>query len=209
LGTNKATSIWGTAMATLQYGRRVTLPWHALLPAAAAGFVASLGGAWLVTQVSPDFLRKFMPVLLVAVLIYTLAKKELGRHHAPRFAGGSEVAVACGIGAVVGFYDGFFGPGTGSFFVFLIVRLLGYDFLHASASAKLLNTATNLSALMLFSFKGHVWWHFAVVMAVANVVGSLLGTHMALKHGTGFVRGAFLLVVSALICKTAYDAFLR
>jgi uncharacterized membrane protein YfcA len=209
LGTNKATSIWGTAMATLQYSRRVTLPWHALLPAAGAGFVASLGGAWLVTQVSPDFLRKFMPVLLVAVLIYTLAKKELGRHHAPRFSGGCEVAVACGIGAVVGFYDGFFGPGTGSFFVFLIVRLLGYDFLHASASAKLLNTATNLSALILFSFKGHVWWHFAVFMAVANVAGSLLGTHMALKHGTGFVRGAFLLVVSALICKTAYDAFLR
>jgi uncharacterized membrane protein YfcA len=154
-------------------------------------------------------LRKFMPLVLVALLIYTLAKKELGRHHAPRFSGRAEVLVACGIGAVVGFYDGFFGPGTGSFFVFLIVRLLGYDFLNASASAKLLNTATNLSALILFSAKGHVWWHFAVVMAAANVAGSLLGTHMALKHGTGFVRVAFLLVVSALICKTGYDAFLR
>lgn len=209
LGTNKGASIWGTGMATWQYSRRVTMRWNALLPAAAVGLVASMGGAWLVTIVSPEFLRKFMPVVLVAVLVYTLARKELGRHHAPRFSGSTEVAVACGIGALVGFYDGFFGPGTGSFFVFLIVRILGYDFLNASAAAKLLNTATNFSALILFALKGHVWWHFALVMAVANVLGSLMGTHMALKHGTGFVRGAFILVVLALICKTAYDAFLR
>lgn len=209
LGTNKGTSVWGTAMATLQYSRRVNLRWSALLPAATFGFVASMGGAWLVTVVSPEFLRKFMPVVLVAVLAYTLARKELGRHHAPRFSGRAEIAAACGIGTLIGFYDGFFGPGTGSFFVFLIVRILGYDFLNASAAAKLLNTATNFAALILFALKGHVWWHFVLVMAVANVAGSLMGTHMALKHGTGFVRGAFILVVSALICKTAYDAFLR
>jgi uncharacterized membrane protein YfcA len=120
-----------------------------------------------------------------------------------------EAGLASGIGAVVGFYDGFFGPGTGSFFVFLFVRLLGYDFLHASASAKLLNTATNLAALVLFTLKGHVWWHFALVMALANVLGSLAGTHLALKHGTGFVRKVFIVVVTALIFKTGYDAFLR
>jgi uncharacterized membrane protein YfcA len=133
----------------------------------------------------------------------------MGRHHAPQFSGKAETIAACGIGCLVGFYDGFFGPGTGSFFVFLIVRVLGYDFLHASASAKLLNTATNSAALLLFAYKGHVWWHFAAVMAVANVIGSLAGTRMALKHGTGFVRGVFILVVSALILKTGYDAFLR
>ena len=115
------------------------------------------------------------------------------------------IAVALGIGA----YDGFFGPGTGSFFVFLFVRVLGYDFLNASASAKLLNVATNIAALILFSFKGYVWWHLALPLAVANVVGSVLGTHMALKHGTGFVRGIFIFVVGVLILKTGYDAFLR
>ena len=108
-----------------------------------------------------------------------------------------------------GFYNGFIGPGTGSFFVFLFVRWLGYDFLNASASAKLVNTATNLSALLLFAYKGHVWWHIALTLAVANVLGSLLGTHMALKHGARFVRVVFILVVSALILKTGYDAFLR
>ncbi len=208
-GTNKAASVWGTGIATVQYSRRVQLPWASLAPAAFAALIASFGGAWLVTQVSPEFLRKLLPVILVAVLIYTLSRKQLGREHAPRFQGQKEVLAASGIGAVIGFYDGFFGPGTGSFFVFLLVRVLGYDFLHASAGAKLLNTASNIAALILFTLKGHVWWHFALAMALANILGSLMGTHLALKHGTGFVRGMFILVVSALILKTSYDAWLR
>lgn len=208
-GVNKGASVWGTAMATWQYSRRVEMRWSALLPAAAAGLAGSLGGAWLVTVASPEFLRRLLPLVLLAVLVYTLAKKDMGRVHAPRYSGRRETLVACIIGGVIGFYDGFFGPGTGSFFVFLFVRWLGYDFLNASASAKLLNTATNISALGLFVWKGHIWWHFVLAMALANVVGSLLGTHMALKHGAGFVRGMFVLVVSALILKTGYDAFLR
>ena len=117
--------------------------------------------------------------------------------------------VLCGIGFVIGCYDGFFGPGTGSFFVFLMVRLLGYDFLNASACSKLLNATSNASALALFAWQGHVWWHLTLVLALANVAGSLLGTRMALQHGAGFVRGMFIVVVTALICKTSYDAFLR
>lgn len=208
-GINKGASVWGTAVATAQYARRVHLRWAALLPAAAAGFIGALTGAWLVTVISPDFLRKALPFVLLAVLLYTVLKKELGRHHAPRFTGGAETAVVCGIGAMLGFYDGFFGPGTGSFLVFLFVRWLGYDFLNASASAKLINTATNVAALALFAYKGLVWWHFALTMAVANVAGSLLGARLALKHGAGFVRLVFIGVVSALILKTGFDAFLK
>lgn len=209
LGTNKSAAVWGTGIATWQYSRRVQMRWQAMLPAALAGFAGAFAGAWTVTIVSADFLRKLLPLILVLVLIYTLAKKELGRHHAPRLDGRAEAAAACAIGLAIGFYDGFFGPGTGSFFVFLFVRLLGYDFLNASVSAKLLNLATNIAALILFALKGHVWWHFAVPLAVANVLGSVLGAHMALKHGTGFVRGIFIVVVCALILKTGYDAFLR
>ncbi|MCR5884625.1 TSUP family transporter [Rhizobacter sp. J219] len=205
-GTNKGASVWGTAWATLQYARRVELRWAALLPAAGAALAGSFAGAWAVTLVSASGLRRLLPFVLLGVLVYTLVRKDLGRHHAPRFSGRAEAAVASALGAVIGFYDGFFGPGTGSFFVFAFVRLLGYDFLSASASAKLLNTATNASALVLFAFKGHVWWHIAAAMAVANVVGSLLGTRLALKHGAGFVRGVFILVVSALIAKTGWDA---
>jgi uncharacterized membrane protein YfcA len=208
-GTNKSASVWGTAIAAAQYSRRVQMSWAALLPAAAAGFAGSFGGAWAVTVMSPDFLRKLLPIVLVLVLAYTLAKKELGRHHAPRLSARGEIWAASTIGLGVGFYDGFFGPGAGSFFVFLFVRWLGYDFLNASASAKLLNTATNLAALILFAAKGHVWWHFALVLALANIMGSLIGTHMALKHGASFVRVVFIVVVGALILKTGYDAFMR
>lgn len=209
LGTNKSASVWGTTISAWKYSRRVDIPWAALTPAIAISFAGSFAGAWAVTVISSEFLRKLLPVILVLVLIYTLLKKDMGRHHAPRYAGRAQTLMACAIGLVIGFYDGFFGPGTGSFFVFLFVRLLGYDFLNASVSAKLLNIATNLAAIMLFAMKGHVWWHFALPLALANVVGSLLGTHMALRHGTGFVRGIFILVVSALILKTGYDAFLR
>lgn len=208
-GNNKGASIWGTAFATWQYSRRVEMRWHALAPAAVAGFVGSMAGAWLVTLISPEFLRQLLPLILLLVLGYTLAKKELGRVHAPVYAGRTEAMLASAIGLFIGFYDGFFGPGTGSFFVFLFVRLLGYDFLSASASAKLLNTATNAAALLLFAAKGHIWWHLALSMALANVLGSLLGTRLALQHGAGFVRGIFILVVGALILKTSYDAFLR
>ena len=208
-GINKGASIWGTAVATAQYARRVDMRWKALLPAAAVGFAGSLTGAWLVTIVSGGFFRKLLPFVLLAVLLYTLVKKDMGRHHRPRFTGRAETLAACCIGLLLGFYDGFFGPGTGSFLVFLFVRWLGYDFLNASASAKLLNTATNAAALLLFAMTGHVWWHFALTMAVANVVGSLLGTRLALKHGAGFVRVVFIVVVSALILKTGFDAFAR
>lgn len=208
-GTNKGASVWGTAWATAQYAKRVSLNWRALLPAAGIALLGSFAGAWTVTLVDAGFLRRALPLILLAVLIYTLARKDLGRQHAPRFAGRAETWVAAAIGLVIGFYDGFFGPGTGSFFVFLFVRVLGYDFLHASATAKLMNVATNCAALVLFSAKGHIWWQVALVMAVANVLGSLIGTRMALARGAGFVRSMFVLVVGALILKTGYDAFLR
>ncbi|MBM3386290.1 MAG: sulfite exporter TauE/SafE family protein [Betaproteobacteria bacterium] len=208
-GTNKSAAIWGTALATVQYSRRVTLRWRSLLPAALAGLLGSWAGAWSVTLVDPSLLRKALPLLLGVLLVYTLARKDLGQAHAPRFAGRREALVASGLGLVIGYYDGFLGPGTGSFLVFAWVRLLGHDFLHASASAKLVNCATNFSALMLFAWKGHVWWHLALAMALANMVGSLIGTRLALRHGTGFVRRVFIGVVLALICKTAWDNWLR
>jgi uncharacterized membrane protein YfcA len=208
-GTNKSASVWGTAFAARQFSRRVDMHWPSLLPAACAGLVGGFAGAWAVTVLPSEFLRKLLPIVLVCVLAYTLVRKDLGREHAPRLSGNAQTFAACAIGLVLGFYDGFFGPGTGSFFVFLFVRVLGYDFLNASAAAKLLNTATNLAALVLFAIKGHVWWNYALALAVTNVAGSFLGTHLALKHGASFVRGVFILVVSALILKTGYDAFLH
>lgn len=208
-GTNKCASVWGTSIATLQYARRVDMRWKVLIPAALFALAGGFLGAWTVTQINPDFLRRFLPVVLLAVLIYTLAKKDLGQQHTPHHATGREIGLACLIGGVIGWYDGFFGPGTGSFFIFLLVRILGYDFLNASAAAKLLNVAANSAALLLFATTAHVWWQLGLVMAAANVTGSLMGTRLALKHGPTFVRRIFVVVVSSLILKTGYDAFFK
>ena len=123
-GINKGAAVLGTAAATVQYARRVDMPWRSLLPAAAAAFIGAMAGAWTVTVISPDFLRRALPFVLGAVLVYTLMRKDLGHAHDPAFAGRRLTAAACLMGAVIGFYDGFFGPGTGSFFVFLFVRWL-------------------------------------------------------------------------------------
>ena len=208
-GTNKSASVWGSIFASWQYSRRVEIRWRALLPAIALALIGSFLGAWLVTVISPEFLRQSLPVILLLILLYTLAKKELGHRHTPRFHGRPEMWATGAVGLVLGFYDGFFGPGTGSFLVFIFVRWLGYDFLNASASAKVLNVATNAAALVLFAAKGHVWWHLALPMALANIVGSLLGTRLAMRHGAGFVRVMFIVVVGALIVKTSYDAFIK
>ena len=209
LGSNKSAALWGAAFSTWRYSLHVSLVWRTVLVAAALTFIGACLGAWTVTQVSPVLLRRALPLVLLALLIYTLARKDLGREHAPRWSARQEMALMSGMGLVVGFYDGFFGPGAGSFFVFFLVRMLGYDFLHASAGAKLLNTASNSAALLAFTWTGHVWWHLALPLAVANVLGSWLGTRMALRHGSGFVRHVFLVVVGALILKTGYDGFLR
>lgn len=207
-GTNKGAAIWGTALAAWRYARHVELRWHSLLPAMLAALAGSALGAWGATMVDARVWRIALPLILLALLIYTLAKKDLGRAHAPLHQGRAEVWRAVAIGGGIGLYDGFFGPGTGSFFVFLFVRLLGYDFLHASASAKLLNTATNAAALTLFAATGHLWWGVAAAMAVANMAGSWMGSHLAIARGAGFVRGVFLVVVAALILKTGWDAAL-
>lgn len=208
-GTNKSASIWGTAFAAWQYSHRVHMPWKTLLPAACAALVGSFAGAWTVSLIDPSAFKKALPLILTVLLLYTLAKKELGHAHAPRFSPRAEAIAAAAVGLLMGFYDGVFGPGTGSFLVFAWVRFLGYDFLNASASAKLINTSTNFSALALFAWQGHVWWHLALAMALANIAGSLIGTRLALKHGAGFVRVVFIWVVLALICKTAYDQWVR
>jgi uncharacterized membrane protein YfcA len=207
LGTNKSASVWGTLFAAWQYNQRVQLAWRALLAASLLAFLGSWAGAYLLTMVSPHYLRQALPALLVGLLAYTLWNKQLGQHHEPKFSSRKQAFFMAGIGGVIGFYDGFFGPGTGSFLVFLLVKLLGFDFLQASAHSKVMNLFSNLAAVVLLASQGHVWWEVGIPLALANVAGSLLGSRMALRHGTGFVRWLFMLVVSALAIKTAHDAW--
>jgi uncharacterized protein len=209
LGMNKSASTWGTALAAWQYSRRVVLPWPVLWPAVGMALLGGLLGAYAVTQANPRLLRQLLPVVLVLLLAYTLAKKNLGHTHAPKHSVGQQRTLAMLIGGGVGFYDGFFGPGAGSFLVFLLVWALGYDFLHATAATKVINLGSNVAAFALLAARGHIWWHAVLWVAAANLLGALVGTRLALKHGAGFVRWMFVAVVSALILKTGFDAYVR
>ena len=209
LGTGKLAGVWGTAASALNYAKTVKIRWSTVLPAAASAFLFSFCGAFTVTHIPSDFVRKLLPFILVLVATYTLMRKDFGIHHSPNHHGRREFLFALAAGGVIGFYDGFFGPGTGSFLVFLFVRFFGFDFLSASASAKVVNVACNLSALLWFGYSGHVIWLLGAVMAICNVMGSLIGSRLAIKYGSAFVRKAFLFVVIALIFKSTYDAFLK
>ncbi len=209
LGTSKFAGIFGTSAAAVNYARRVRVAWSAAAPAAVAAFALSFAGAYTVTRVPADFVRALLPLVLIAVAIYTFRKKDLGSVHAPLHSGLNEKLFAVAMGAAIGFYDGFFGPGTGSFLIFLFVRFFGFDFLSASAASKVVNVACNFSALMWFGYSGHVLWQLGVLMAACGVAGSLVGSRLAIKHGSAFVRKLFLVVVSLLVLKTSYDAFMR
>jgi uncharacterized membrane protein YfcA len=207
LGTNKLGSICGTGTAVLRYRRVVRIPWRALLPAAAVAFVASLAGAGLVSAVSPALFRPLVPFMLTAVLVYVLLYKDMGARHAPVVFSRRRGLLALAAIGGIGLYDGFFGPGTGSFLMLLFIRLYGFDFLHASAGARAINVATNAGALLFFGIHGEIHWALGFALGACNASGSVLGAHTAVKHGSKFVRVAFIAIVVALIFKTGVDAF--
>ncbi|MDR3414987.1 MAG: TSUP family transporter [Nevskia sp.] len=204
-GTNKFSSVWGTLSAALRYGRRMPPIWHSVLPTALAALACSYAGARTVSLLDPALLRPLILALLAAVLVYTLWNKDFGRLHAPRLDRAGQLWCGLATGACLGFYDGFFGPGTGSFLIFAFVGLFGFSFLAASASAKIVNVVTNVAALAYFMRHGDVLYATAVPMAACNVAGSLAGSHLALRHGSGFVRLLFIGVVTALLARFAYD----
>lgn len=205
LGTNKAASVCGTAMAVFQYGSRIAIRWQSIAPAAGTAFLFAFVGSLTVSHLDGRWLEPLMLVLLVGVAIHTFRRPDLGRLHAPVFALSHERAAGVAVGAVLGFYDGFFGPGTGSFLMFTFVGLFGFDFLTASASAKVINLATNVAALAIFASTGHVLAYYALPMAAAQIAGSFAGTRLALSGGNRVIRVMFLVVATALIARFAWD----
>lgn len=206
-GTNKCVSIWGTSAAAWQYARHVELDWHSLGATALAALLAGYLGAATVSRLDPDALRPLVLAILVLVLVWTLWRKDFGALHAPRLAPTTQVIAGLAAGSLIGFYDGFFGPGTGSFLVLAFVALFGFSFLHASASAKFVNVVTNLAAILYFVPHGQWLPQLALPMAACNLAGGLIGARLVIRRGSSFVRGAFLLVVGVLIARFARDVF--
>ncbi|RZK16103.1 MAG: sulfite exporter TauE/SafE family protein [Hymenobacter sp.] len=208
LGTGKVASLAGTLASLHRYLgglRQVPIRWRTVAVAALVAGAFALLGARAVSGLDKNLVRPLVLALLVLMAAYTFWRKDFGSLHAPRLHGRRELLTGIALGAGLGFYDGFFGPGTGSLLLFAFVGLFGYDFLAASASAKVVNVATNLAGLAYFISTGQVLYHIALPMAACNMLGSTLGARLALRRGTGFVRVLFLVVVGGFILKLGWD----
>ena len=208
LGTNKVPSIFGTAAAARNYFKNIKPDIPLTLTMMLPAFIGSIAGAAMAAFVPVSFFRPFIVLLLILVAIYTWKKPELGMAENLKFTHGKRLVIVALIGFLIGFYDGIFGPGTGTFLVFFLVSVIGYAFLKASGTAKLVNIATNAGAILSFQLTGNIWWQLGLLLAVANVTGAIIGSRMAIKGGSALVRKAFLAVIFLLIARVAWDTFI-
>jgi uncharacterized membrane protein YfcA len=207
LASVKIPSFTGTSLAIGQYLRRVKLHLPTALLMGITAFIAAFAGSELLTRVSSRFMKPVIFFILVGVAIYTYTKKNFGEHTQKQYSRRKQMVYAFIISLVIGFYDGFIGPGAGSFLILAFIALLGYDFLHASASAKLVNVATNSGSIVLFLFKGTILWSIALPMAVCNGIGGIIGARLAISKGNHFIRIFFLCIVTATLLRLGWDVF--
>ena len=205
LGTNKLASIFGTSAAAIMYRRRVKPDLSFTLAMAIPAFIGSMCGALLAAQLPTHALRPLIFLMLMAVGIYTWRRPTLGHVELLRHTAGRRNIIAVVAGLSIGFYDGIFGPGTGSFLMVVLVAVLGFAFLTASSVAKVVNAATNLGAIVIFGVHGVILWHVGLVLGLANIAGGFLGAKLAIRGGSAFVRQIFLLVTAVLILKVGVD----
>ncbi len=205
MGTNKFAAVSGTAISTLSYIRQTEVPWKSIIPAIITAFIFSFLGANIISNISQGAIKIIVLVLLVGAVTYTYFKKDFGAIHHPKLTELRAVIYSLITGMVLGFYDGFFGPGTGSFLIMAFIGLFGFSFLMSSVSAKLVNCATGVSALSYFMYTNQIVYSIAIPVALFNIMGSFIGTQLAIKKGSKYIRTLFLTVISLMIIKLAYN----
>ncbi|MEU1026624.1 TSUP family transporter [Streptomyces sp. NPDC005904] len=206
LGTNKAVAIVGTAGAAVTYARKAPVDVRTAVRIGLAALAGSMAGAFFAAGMSTDVLKPVIMVVLVGVGTFVILRPAFGTAPATGPASPRRILAAIGLaGLGIGFYDGFIGPGTGTFLVLALTAVLHLDLVTASATAKIVNCCTNAGALAMFAWQGVVLWKLAALMALFNLAGGMLGARTALKKGSGFVRVVLLTTVFGLVVKMAYE----
>jgi uncharacterized membrane protein YfcA len=209
IGTLKIPAFSGTALASLQYMQKVKIRWKLMSVMIFVAFVSALAGSFLLSRVSNHFMKPVLLVILVLVAVYTYTNKNFGTRTEKDLPFSRQVWYGVAASLVIGFYDGFIGPGAGSFLILAFITLLGFDFLKASAHAKLINLATNLGSILFFAASGRIIFAIAVPMALCNAAGGTIGARMAIVKGNRFIRVFFLIIIMGIILRFAYDVFFR
>ncbi|WP_124415193.1 TSUP family transporter [Pseudomonas sp. R4-35-07] len=198
-GTNKLAVLAGNCSSIFSYLKRIRIIWKLMLPTMVSAFIFAFVGAMSVSIIPKRLMEYVVFFLLIAMAGYTFIKKDLGLASSHKHCGSREVLLGIFFGGVIGFYDGVFGPGSGSLLLFVFVKYFGFDFLNASASAKLVNLGTFSAALIFFVPSGNVLWAIGGVVALCNIAGSLTGVFLALRYGSRFIRVFFLILLIFLI----------
>jgi uncharacterized protein len=207
LGTNKLQACFGSASATWHYAQAGAVEVRDCWRACIFTFLGAVIGTMGVRQVGPDTLKVIIPLLLIAVAVYSLRNPKLGETDTkPQITRGRFDLV---FGLLLGFYDGFFGPGTGTFWTMAFVLMLGFNLTRATAHTKVVNFASNVCSLLIFALAGQINYVAGVAMGLGQLIGARFGSQMVMKRGTRFIRPVFITVVLAITGKLLHDAYLR
>ena len=206
LGTNKCAAVMGSFTSFITFVRSGKVDGYLMRRLFPLSFIGSALGVLTVQLLPPEILRPLVVIMLIAVLLYSIFKKDWGREN--KYAGlSTKMLLLAGLVAfLLGFYDGFFGPGAGSFMLFGLL-MAGFDFLGAAANARTLNFASNISAVIFFGYFGQIDFAHAIPMGLAMIAGAYCGANMALKKGVGYVRPLFIIMTTVLIGKLVWSLF--
>lgn len=205
LGTNKLQGVFGSFTATLNFTKKRLIDYKECFIGIVFTFIGATIGATLILFLNANFLKIIIPFLLIAIFIYTLFMPKIGE--SDRAAKMNERLFYVIFGLILGFYDGFFGPGAGSFWMFAMVALIGLNLKKAVAHTKALNFTSNIVALGVFIAGGQILWLVGFLMAVGQILGAYFGSNLVIKKEVKFIRTMFLIVVAATICKLFFDYF--
>ena len=209
VATSKTAAFFGTTTAALKYRKSIKTDPKLLLAMVLPAFIGACFGALLASHISPQSFKSSIFFMMIAIFIYTLAKPDLGKVHVDKHSPRKLMAIGAIAAALIGFYDGLIGPGTGTMLMIALVAVMGFAFVGASAIAKVVNATTNLASIIVVGFRIGIMWKLGLLLGVANLLGGYFGSHLALKKGSGFIRAFYLVVTGILILRLGYSLYFQ
>ena len=209
VGTSKTAAFFGTSTAAIKYRKSIKTDTRLLIAMVVPAFIGACFGALMASHISAQSFKSAIFFMMIAIFIYTLIKPDLGKVQVEKHSGRKLMLIGGAAAFVIGFYDGLIGPGTGTLLMIFLVAVMGFAFVGASAIAKVVNAMTNLASIIVVGLRVGILWKIGLFLAIANLAGGYVGSHVAIKKGSGFVRIFYLIVTGLLIVRLGYSLYIE
>lgn len=209
VATSKLAAFFGTTTAAIQYRKSIKTDLRLLVVMVIPAFIGACFGSLMASRISPESFKSSIFFMMIAIFIYTLIKPDLGKVQIEKHSPRTLKVIGAIAATLIGFYDGLIGPGTGTMLMIALVAIMGFAFVGASAIAKVVNATTNLASIIVIGFKLGIFWELGLVLGVANLLGGFMGSHMAIKKGSSFIRIFYLIVTALLILRLGYSLYIE